>query len=100
MVTMMCNCNFSSIKVVPGDKEGVVTDGAVEVDVDYQLQTNTLTVTFTGFESTSHGIMQHEIAVGTRPEYDDVLTYTSDGIISDDVEGIGKDSFFMGFVLF
>ena len=82
--------NFSPIKVVSADKEGVVRDGPDEgIDVDYQLHASTLTVTFEGFESERDGIVKHEVAVGTSPLYDDIMTYTSASIISQDVDGIG-----------
>ena len=77
--------------MVSADKEGVVWDGPDEqVDIDYQLQANTVTVTFDGFESERDGIDRLEVAVGTSPQYDDVLTYTSDDIIAADVDGIGN----------
>ena len=78
--------------MVPGDKEGVVRDGAdLDNDLDYQWQGHTLTVNFAGFESALNSIYGHEIGVGTKPKYDDVLTYTSNNIISEHVEGIGEE---------
>ena len=83
--------HFSPIKVVSADKEGVVRDGPEEgVDVDYQLHANTLTVTFDGFESERDGIAQHEVAVGTRPLYDDVMSFSSSDIITQDMDGVGN----------
>ncbi|XP_066299088.1 uncharacterized protein [Branchiostoma lanceolatum] len=81
----------SPIKVVPGDKAGVVVDGprmmiseaddVATVDVDYQLHTGTVTVRFRGFESARHGIVHFEWAVGTVALWDDVQPYSSAGIV-------------------
>ena len=77
--------------MLPGDKTGTVTDGPTpDADIDYQLQSHSLTVQFFGFESARDLIARHEVGVGTRPKYDDVLTYSSEGIISEDVDGIGE----------
>lgn len=75
----------SAIKVVDGDKTGVVSDGPdPSVDVDYQLDTSTLTLTFEGFESEAHGISHLEYCVGSRPGVDDVVPYSSVGLIVED----------------
>ena len=72
------------------DKEGVVMDGSEEgIDIDYQLIANVLTVTFGGFESERDGIDELQVAVGSKPMYDDILVYTENNIISEDVDGIG-----------
>ncbi|XP_035698714.1 uncharacterized protein LOC118431579 [Branchiostoma floridae] len=95
----------SPIKVVPGDKAGVVVDGphmadsqaddVATVDVDYQLHTGTVTVRFKGFESARHGIVHYEWAVGTAALWDDVQPYSSAGIVlyedNADMEGIGGE---------
>ncbi|XP_078585863.1 uncharacterized protein LOC144867674 [Branchiostoma floridae x Branchiostoma japonicum] len=95
----------SPIKVVPGDKVGVVADGphmtdsetddVSTVDVDYQLQTGAVTVRFKGFESARHGIVHYEWAVGTAALWDDVMPYSSAGIVLHDedlsMEGIGGE---------
>ncbi|XP_019642103.1 PREDICTED: uncharacterized protein LOC109483513 [Branchiostoma belcheri] len=95
----------SPIKVVPGDKTGVVLDGphmtdsesddVATVDVDYQLHTGTVTVRFKGFESARHGIVHYEWAVGTAPLLDDVQSFSSAGIVLYDgdanKEGIGSE---------
>ncbi|XP_078575736.1 uncharacterized protein LOC144861641 [Branchiostoma floridae x Branchiostoma japonicum] len=95
----------SPIKVVPGDKAGVVVDGphitdgeaddVTTVDVDYQLHTGTVTVRFKGFESARHGIVHYEWAVGTAALQDDVMPFSSAGIVlyenNDDTEGISEE---------
>ncbi|XP_078573994.1 uncharacterized protein LOC144860567 isoform X3 [Branchiostoma floridae x Branchiostoma japonicum] len=95
----------SPIKVVPGDKAGVVVDGphmadseaddVATVDVDYQHHTGTVTVRFKGFESARHGIVHYEWAVGTAALWDDVQPYSSAGIVlyedNADMEGIGGE---------
>jgi hypothetical protein len=60
-------------------------------DTDYQLDTATVTVQFTGFESTMHGVMQFEMAVGTEPNGEDVLAFTDANIIHlEEVDPVGK----------
>ena len=77
--------------MVAADKAGLVTDGPeLGVDVDYQLPTRTLTINFDGYESAKDGIAKHEVAVGNKPEYDDVMEFTVADIISQDVNGIGN----------
>lgn len=64
-------------------------------DTDYQLDTSTVTMQFTGFESTMHGVMQFEMAVGTQPNGEDVLSFTEANIIhleELDPAGKGNDS--------
>ena len=91
MLSLHCNLHLSPIKVVAADKAGIVRDGSEDgVDVDYQLQTNMLSVTYDGFESERDGIIKHEVAVGTRPMYDDVMTFTTADIITWDVNGTGN----------
>ncbi|XP_078658230.1 uncharacterized protein LOC144903713 [Branchiostoma floridae x Branchiostoma belcheri] len=94
----------SPIKLVPGDKTGLVLDGphmkdsesddVATVDVDYQLHTGTVTVRFKGFESARHGLVHYEWAVGSAPLLDDVQPYSSAGIVLYDedanMEGIGS----------
>ncbi|KAI8519526.1 hypothetical protein Bbelb_027830 [Branchiostoma belcheri] len=82
----------SPIKIVPGDKAGVVVDGprmadsegddVATVDVDYQLHTGTVTVRFKEFESARHGIVHYEWALGTAALWDDVQPYSSEGIVT------------------
>ncbi|XP_078658229.1 uncharacterized protein LOC144903712 [Branchiostoma floridae x Branchiostoma belcheri] len=95
----------SPIKVVPGDKTGLVVDGphmtdsegddVATVDVDYQLHTGTVTVRFKGFESARHGIVHYEWALGTAALLDDVQPYSSSGIVLYDdnanMEGISGE---------
>ncbi|KAI8485273.1 hypothetical protein Bbelb_370200 [Branchiostoma belcheri] len=95
----------SPIKVVPGDKTGVVVDGprmtdsedddVATIDVDYQLHTGTVTVRFKGFESARHGIVHYEWAIGTAALWDDVQPYSSAGIVTyndnANLEGIGGE---------
>lgn len=65
-------------------------DGVFEID--HQLDASTVTVQFTGFESSLHGIMKFEMAVGTEPEKQDVLPFTEDNVVhveETNVEGNG-----------
>ena len=67
------------------DVTGVVLDGAdVDRDIDYQLDSGTVTATFRGFESQTHGLVLFEVCVGSRPGWDDVVPYSSEGIIVED----------------
>ena len=76
-----------------GDVTGVVNDGPVpDVDIDHQVDTGTLTVHYTGFASEAHGVSLVETCVGTRPGRDDLVPYSSQGVISseeEDTETIG-----------
>jgi hypothetical protein len=54
-------------------------DGVYEID--QQLDASTVMVQFTGFESSLHGIMKFEMAVGTEPEKQDVLPFTEENIV-------------------
>ena len=51
------------------------------VDIDYQVDTGTLTAMFSGFESEAHGIHHIEFCVGTRPGWDNIVPYSSQGVI-------------------
>ena len=39
------------------------------------------------------GIVEHEVAVGTKPKTDDLMTFTGADIIARDVNGIGMCHF-------
>lgn len=52
----------------------------METDLDYQSDTITVTVSFEGFESARDGISRYEWSVGTEPDEDDVLPYSSEGL--------------------
>ena len=76
----------SPIRVVPGDVTGVTADGPTpNSDIDYQIDTGTLTATFSGFESQAHGISHIEFCVGTRPGWDDVIPFSKQGVIVEEV---------------
>ncbi|XP_077996024.1 uncharacterized protein LOC144449371 [Glandiceps talaboti] len=90
----------SPIKIVSGDKVGFVIDGPNDdddedsystMDVDYQIESGTVTAQFTGFESEQHGIVHYEWAVGTEPELDDVQPYINAGILVSDEQDIKGD---------
>lgn len=72
----------------------IVSEKAIvdfESDLDYQLDSTTVTVQFTGFTSTMHGVMQFEIAVGTQPNGEDVLSFTEANIIHlEEPDTVGK----------
>ena len=76
---------FSPIKVVSGDVAGVVKDGPdTLVDIDYQLDLSTVTVTFSGYESERDGVTRYEWAVGSAPRLDDVMPYSYVNLVTDD----------------
>ena len=76
---------FSPIKVVVQDVAGVVKDGPdTLVDIDYQLDLSTVTVTFSGFESKLDGVTRYEWAVGSAPRLDDVMPYSYVNLVTDD----------------
>lgn len=71
---------------------GMVYDGGEDIvsgtlrpdgvfEIDHQLDASTVTVQFTGFESSLHGIMKFEMAVGTEPEKQDILPFTEDNVV-------------------
>ncbi|XP_070564497.1 uncharacterized protein [Ptychodera flava] len=97
----------SPIKIVPGDKTGIVIDGAEPVegengtlagDKDYQMEGTLITAHFSGFESHMHGIVHYEWAIGTEPRGDDVQPFIRAGIVvapgadnpGDGLSGAGK----------
>ena len=70
--------------MVEEDQNGVVWDGvgeSIREDIDYQLETDELSMAFEGFQSALHGILRYEWAVGSHPRYDDIMPFTSYGII-------------------
>lgn len=63
-------------------------------DIDYQADSHTVTMRFFGFESSLHGIMAFDWAIGTSPGAEDVQPFLEDGIIheeEEDVAGNGND---------
>lgn len=69
-------------------------------DTDYQLDTATVTLQFTGFESTMHGVMQFEMAVGTEPNGEDVLAFTDANIIHlEELDPVGRGNENVRFIL-
>ena len=72
----------SPVRIVEGDQAGVVYDGPdMTGDVDFQIDETTATASFRGFHSVRDGIRQYLWAVGTQPYGDDILAYTSYGIV-------------------
>ena len=59
---------------------GQVEDGP-GVDIDVQLDHSTVNVNFKEFSSELHGISRYEWSVGTHPGRDDVLSFSSYGVI-------------------
>ena len=85
LTTHVITDNFSPIKVVSGDVAGVVRDGPdTLVDIDYQLDLSTVTVTFSGYESERDGVTRYEWAVGSAPRLDDVMPYSYVNLVTDD----------------
>ena len=50
-------------------------------DLDKQLVSSTVSVQFSGFENTFHGVMRFEVAVGTQPVGEDELPFTLTNIV-------------------
>ncbi|KAK3609657.1 hypothetical protein CHS0354_035942 [Potamilus streckersoni] len=70
------------IIVVPEDKTGISRDGAEDtVDINYQMDTGTVSVQFEGFESSMHGVMTYQWAVGTQPGGEDVQPFIEAGLL-------------------
>ena len=64
---------------------GVVRDGPdTGVDIDYQVDVSTVTVTFSGYESQRDGVSRYEWAVGSAPRLDDVMPYSDINLVTDD----------------
>ncbi|XP_076076023.1 uncharacterized protein LOC143046845 [Mytilus galloprovincialis] len=95
------------IVVVDEDKPGLVIDGPegtdgktqmLNEDLDYQLDFSTTTLQFRGFESHLHGVVDYEWAVGTTPGGEDVMSYTTHGLIhSEEAEVVGNGISSSGF---
>ncbi|XP_076085507.1 uncharacterized protein LOC143056307 [Mytilus galloprovincialis] len=88
------------IVVVEEDRAGLIVDGAdgtdttsteLGVDVDYTVDTTTVTIQFDEFESHLHGVMMYEWAVGTSPGGEDVQPFMSEGIIHSEEENVAGD---------
>ena len=79
---------------------GLVIDGAegtdgntlvLNEDIDYQLDFSTTTLQFNGFESHLHGVIDYEWAVGTTPGGEDVMSYTTHGLVhSEEADVVGN----------
>ena len=64
---------------------GVVRDGPdTGVDIDYQLDLSTVTVTFGGYESQRDGVSRYEWALGSAPRLDDVMPYSDIDLVTND----------------
>ncbi|XP_078578634.1 uncharacterized protein LOC144863382 [Branchiostoma floridae x Branchiostoma japonicum] len=84
------NLTSRPIKVVPGDRPGVVFDGPLTVsnethtspvDVDSQRDNTAVTVQFEGFRSVLNGLAHFEWAIGTSPRMDDIQPFSAAGIV-------------------
>ena len=70
---------------------GIATDGPLEGfehDIDYQSDTNTVTMRFSGFESSLHGISAFDWSIGTRPDCEDVTPFMEHGIVHNEEDGV------------
>ncbi|VDH98959.1 Hypothetical predicted protein [Mytilus galloprovincialis] len=88
------------IVVVEEDRAGLIVDGAdgtdgtsteLGVDVDYTVDTTTVSIQFDGFESHLHGVMMYEWAVGTTPGGEEVQPFIIEGIIHSEEENVAGD---------
>ncbi|KAK3104702.1 hypothetical protein FSP39_008103 [Pinctada imbricata] len=77
----------------PDGTETVVGGASVELtnDMDYTLDSSSVTVQFSGFESTVHGVMKFEQAVGTQPGGEEVLPFTEFGVIQAEEDNVTGD---------
>ncbi|CAH1259269.1 FAT1 [Branchiostoma lanceolatum] len=96
------NLTSRPIKVVPGDRTGVVFDGPLTVsnetctkpvDTDFQRDNTAVTVQFEGFRSVLNGLSHFEWAIGTSPRLDDTQPFSAAGIV------LTKDSEHQGYGL-
>ena len=62
----------------------------LDEDYDYQLDTTTVTVQFTGFESHLHGVVEYEWAVGTTPGGEDTMSFIPYFLIHSE-EDVGRN---------
>ena len=64
--------------------KGIIFDGiqpnTLLEDLDYVGDASTVSVRFSGFESTLHGISSFAWAVGTEPSLEDIQPFTELGI--------------------
>lgn len=73
---------------------GLAFDGPysdMESEVNYQADTHTVTLTFTGFESSLHGVMNYDWAVGTEPGTEDIQPYMEHGIVHTEEDNVAGD---------
>ena len=61
------------------------------VDIEYTLDDSTVTVQFSGFESSTHGVMKFEQAIGTQPGGEEVLGFTEFGVVHTEETGVVGD---------
>ena len=65
-------------------------EGDTPEDIDYDLGSSSVSVKFSGFESTLHGISSFVWAVGTKPGLEDVQPFTEIGIYtSEEANDVG-----------
>ncbi|XP_052806221.1 uncharacterized protein LOC128235438 [Mya arenaria] len=87
------------IVVVPEDVTGIAVDGprgGISNDIDYQGDMHTVTMSFSGFKSSLHGIQTYDWAIGTTPQGEDVQPYLEYAIRHSETEvsdlhGIGNE---------
>lgn len=92
----------SPVVVLPEDVPGIVFDGIGNreefYDIDYDSDSATASLSFSGFKSTIHGIASFEWAVGTKPGLEDVQPFTETGLIPPEEDYIdGSNIFGRGF---
>jgi len=79
---------------------GLVFDGAddtMTADVNYQADTHSVTLTFSGFESSLHGIVNYDWAIGTQPGLEDLQPFIEHGVIhAEEVTVAGDGEWFVG----
>ncbi|KAK6192291.1 hypothetical protein SNE40_003784 [Patella caerulea] len=88
------------IIVVDDDKTGIVFDGPegtvesnpTSVDVDYQRETHTVTVQFSGFESRLHGFAYFDWAIGTTSGGEEAQPFLTAGLHHEERDDISGTS--------
>ena len=91
--------NTSDIKYICFS--GTVIDGAattynipslaLDGDIDYQSDITTVSMQFAGFTSHLHGVMAYEWSVGTTPGGEEVMPFTTHGIIHKEERNVPGD---------
>ena len=70
-----------------------------ENDIDYQSDTHTTTITFSGYESALHGIKSFDWTIGTSSGAEDIKPYMEHGIIHKESLDVVGGGIYVTFIL-